>query len=180
MRCTATTIFVQLTGEYLANKTQYICLIPVQHMQWAATTIFVQWTGDYCGPQDLSNICGAQLPPYLFSGLVIIVATGPVQYMQCAATTIFVQLTGEYLANTTQYICLIPVQHMRWATTTIFVQWTGDYCGPQDLSNICGAQLPPYLFRGLVSIWPTRLRIYVSHRPTYVVGSYHHICSVDW
>src|SRR6266403_2025761 len=131
MRCTATTIFVQRTGEYLANKTQYICLIPVQHMR-------------------------------------------------CAATTIFVQLTGEYLANKTQYICLIPVQHMQWAATTIYVQWTGDYCGPQDLSKICGAQLPPYLFRGLVSIWPTRLRIYVSHRPTYVVGSYHHICSVDW
>src|SRR6266403_384706 len=128
-----------------------------------------------------------------------------VQHTWWAATTIFVQWTGEYLANKTQYICLIPVQHMQCTATTIFVQRTGDYCGPQDLSNICGAQLPPYLFSGLVSIWPTRLSIYVSypsnicsaqlppylfrglviivdHRtcPIYAVHSYHHICSVDW
>src|SRR6266403_384705 len=100
MRCAATTIFVPRTGEYLANKTQDICLTP-------------------------SNIRGGQLPPYLFSGLVSI-----------------------------------------WPTRlSIYVSYP---------SNICSAQLPPYLFRGLVII--------VDHRtcPIYAVHSYHHICSVDW
>src|SRR4029077_11878512 len=59
------------------------------------------------------NMCGGHLPPYLHSGLVII------------------------LVPKTCPICAIPTQYVQWTSTIIFAQWTGDYFGPQDLSNMC-------------------------------------------
>src|SRR5258707_403892 len=50
---------------------------PFQYAWWISTTVFAQWTGAYFGLQDLSNMRGRYLPPYLHSGLVFIFIHNP-------------------------------------------------------------------------------------------------------
>jgi hypothetical protein len=130
----------------------------VRYGWWTSTTIFGQWTGDQfaCSckanlVQGLFDMGGGHLPPYLCSGLVLNLA--------CKARS---------------------VQYGWWTSTTIFVQWTGGQFAllstalEQDLFDMGGGHLPPYLGSGLV------INLACKACSIWVVDIYHHIWAVDW
>jgi hypothetical protein len=110
----------------------------------------VQWTGDQFGLQDLFDMGGGHLPPYLCSGLVV-------------------NLLCSVHRNRAR-----SVRYGWWTSTTIFGQWTGNQFGLQGLFDMGGEHLPPYLCSGLV------LNLTCKARSMSVVDIYHRICEVDW
>jgi hypothetical protein len=122
----------------------------VQCGWWTSTTIFGQWTGDQFGLQGLFNVGGGHLPPYLGSGLVIILA--------CKACSIWVVdiyhhicAVGQWTGDMSIWTCkacsmsgVVDIYHHIWCSglvvnlackacstygcwtsTTIVGQWTG-------------------------------------------------------
>jgi hypothetical protein len=161
----------------------YLCSGLVLNL--TSTTIFGQWTGDQFGLQGLFDMGGGHLPPYLCSGLVI--------NLTCKTCSMSV------------VDCDQSVRYGWWTSTTIFGQWTGGQFGfvqstalEQDLFDMGGGHLPPYLCSGLVVNLAARpVHMGGGHLPPYlcsglvinlackacsiwVVDIYHHICAVDW
>jgi hypothetical protein len=118
--------------------------------------------------QDLFDMGGGHLPPYLGSGLVINLA--------CKACSIWVVDIYHHICEVDWWSIWLarPVRYGWWTSTTIFGQWTGDQFGLQGLFDMGGGHLPPYLCSGLV------LNLTCKACSIWVVDIYHHICAVDW
>src|SRR5260221_2429285 len=118
--------------------------------------------------QDHSNTRGGYLPPYMHSGLVHIL--GCKTFPLCVVDIYHHICTVDW--------CIFwgarPFQYAWWISTTLYAQWTGAYFGEQDLSNMHGGYLPPYLHSGLVHIFGCKTF------PIYVMDNYHRIRTMVW
>jgi hypothetical protein len=144
------------------------------------------WSIQTALEQDLFDMGGGHLPPYLGSGLVINLA--------CKACSIWVvdmdiyhHINGlqglfDWVVDIYHHICAVDwcsahrirarsVRYGWWTSTT---WWTGDQFGLQGLFDMGGGHLPPYLCSGLV------LNLTCKTCSMSVVDIYHHICEVDW
>jgi hypothetical protein len=107
-----------------------------------------RWTGDQFGLQGLFDMGGGHLPPYLCSGLVL--------NLTCKTCSMSVVDIYHHICEVDWWsICLVQSTALE-----------------QDLFDMGGGHLPPYLGSGLV------INLACKACSIWVVDIYHHICDL--
>jgi hypothetical protein len=127
----------------------------VRYGWWTSTTIFVRWTGGQFGLQGLFDMGGGHLPPYLCSGLVL----------NLTCKTCSMSVVDIY-----HHICEVDWWSI-WPVQSTALE--------QDLFDMGGGHLPPYLGSGLVIEFGHlifgQVDQFCKACSIWVVDIYHHI-----